>query len=118
MKKSDWNKSNAKKLFDCFMDIEENQYPKKFLLELKRRRDLVENLILKHGCNRVSITNYTNLGVWSSSISLDVFQSGKWQNGDIDIHIGSEPHEMFATRIRGKIREKFNFKTLRWSKYV
>ncbi len=112
MNQETWNKSGAKKLFDCFMEIEKSQYPEYYYEKLDERKSIIEKFIVEFGVDRVTINNYTNMMQFSSSITLDVFDSKRWQEGSIDISIGSESHEYWASRVNKNI--KFNFQTWVW----
>lgn len=112
MEENVWNKSGAKKLLACFMEIEASQYSPSCKPELDKRVALVEKLILDFGVDHATVTNYTNMMLVSSSIMLDVYISKRRVEGNIYIHIGSEPSELWATR--GD--EKFDFES--WSWYV
>jgi hypothetical protein len=118
-----WNKSKAKVLFDCFMEIEKKSYPEYLHDRVDERTKRVEALIVAHGANHVTINNYTNMMQFSSSITIDTFSSGRWMDGNITIDIGSEPHELSAIRTRSEfkvgtptieINERFNFETMEW----
>ena len=98
MKKESWDKSYAKKLFECFMEIEKSQYPPQSFERLDHRKNLLEKFILEFGVNHLSITNYTNMMQILSSITVDVFDSKRWMEGSISVGVGSEPYELWATR--------------------
>lgn len=110
MNHDNWIKSRSKKLFDCFMDIEASQYHLHQQDKLNDRRKDAERLIVEFGCNHATITNYTNMMQMSSSITIDVFDSKRYMDGDLDIHIGSEAQELWATR--GGMR--FDFQEWEW----
>jgi hypothetical protein len=112
MNKKIWNKSNAKKLFDCFMEIEKSQFPEYLHKAVDERKNIIERFILEFGADHVTICNYTNMMQFSSSITIDVFQYGRWKEGSININIGSEPQEYWANRINGT--QKFDFEKWKW----
>jgi hypothetical protein len=121
-------KDHGLKLLNCFLGIEESMYPKHRLDEAKKRSETVRKFVEEFGCNHVTVNNYTNMMQFSSSITIDRFKSEKYMNGDINIDLGSELHELFAKRIRTEypkeppfltkyIKEVFDFKSWQWVEY-
>ncbi len=109
-----WNKSNAKKLFDCFMEVEKNQYPEYFHEKLDERAKLAEKFIIEFGNDNVRINNYTNMMLFSSAVILDTYifyDELTKRHYNIDLNIGSEPHEIWATNDRN---QKFDFDSWEW----
>ncbi len=114
MNQTRWEKSSAKKLVDAFLEIEESQYPEIFLERLKYRHEQVRKLILEFGADYVRINNYSNMLQLSSSIIIDVFDPDNWRNGDMVIELGSEPHELGASRTKQGKLETFDFRNWKW----
>jgi len=94
----EWNTSHAKKLLDCFLEIEENQYPEFHKVKAKIRSETVRKFIVEFGADHVTVNNYTNMMQLSSSITIDVYQTGGSLKGNIEIDLGSETHELYAKR--------------------
>ena len=123
MDKDQWDKSNAKKLFDCISDIEKNQYPPQHHTALDSRKDITEKFIIEFGGNRVRIITYTNMMQESHSVNLDVYSSSKFSGGNIGISWGSEPQELYARRVHYSFKNKkdvvevFDFFLWKWSEY-
>lgn len=123
-----WNISDAKKLLDCFLEVEEDAFPEYHKEKAKERSKTVRKFILDYGVNHVTIKNYTNMMLEHSSLTIDVFDTERWMEGDITIYLGSETHELSANRTSKLFRfdsdlkrsvmkvteQKFNFKLWKW----
>jgi hypothetical protein len=119
---------NAKKLLQCFLDIEDSQYPEVFKDRLIERNNKVIDLIEKYGVNHVTVSTYTNMMQFLSSVTIDTFKGDAVVHYDLDIELGSEVQELSAHRNLTVYSEEskrfkvvpqyFNFKTNEWCNQI
>ena len=114
---------SAFKLLDCLLKIEEDSYPETIKESVIERSNIVRKFVKQFGVDRVTVNTHTNMMQNLHSITINVFNSGRWKEGNIIIDLGSEPDELWATKtIRTYLHPGykdvnywFNFKTWRWN---
>lgn len=109
---------NTERLLNCFLEVEESQYPECIRNKVIERHNIVRKFIDSFGCDYVTINTYTNMMQSHNSITLNVFNLN-YLNGSIAIDLGSEPQELFASRVHRnkeykKIVQDFNFNKWKW----
>jgi hypothetical protein len=106
--------THAGKLLDYFLKIEEEQYPESLRQQVRTRHEKVVKFISEFGVDMVTLNTYTNMMQLSNSLTIDVFDSKRYGEGKINIDLGSEAWELWATR--GD--KQFDFRSWKWIPHI
>ena len=101
-----------KPLVILFLKFEEEQYPEYMRNQIKERHEKVLDIIEKFGVCYATINTYSNMMQAMNSLTIDCFDSKRWQEGNLLIDLGSEPQELSVCRDHkcNSKKEFFNFK--------